>query len=206
MTTDLFGAIKTLRENYSGPKIAFLILGGGFSCLDFRRFPGSSKFYHTAIEPYGEDAANFLSKYSNTAPSPTDPLCNAKTTLLALAALTNYCNDPNLLYVVVNSALTTDRWRRGENRAYIATSRGDMYEMHISKLAEDEYSALGARPNLIDMIRHEEDEKVGQAAISIIMEDPSIAPELNSDEQILRIHNVNSALRANPNDVFASGR
>lgn len=195
------------RSEYSGPKIAFFVAGGGFSALDFRRFPGGSSVYHTAIEPYSEDTANFLNKFANAGinDSSSFRFVNAEGTELALRALTAYCDNPNLLHVVINSACTSDRFRRGDNRAYIATSRGDMFLFRMSKLDEDEYSALfDKNPSYIDQVRFEEDRRIGQVALAIIMEDPSLCPALESGESIVRLHrDSNGSWTENATDSFA---
>lgn len=200
-------ALSTFRSDYQGPKIAFFIAGGGFSVLDFRRYPGSSNLYHTAIEPYNRDTANFLTKFAGA--NIVDPekfsFVNAEGSSDALRALANYCDDPNLLYVVINSACTTDRWRRGENRAYITTSRGDMYVFEMNKLEQDAYDILAANGSrYIDDIRYQEDRRIAQVAIAIIMNDPSLFPQLEQGESIVRMHNTGSGRAPNQSDIVLS--
>lgn len=197
------------RSEYSGPKIAFFVAGGGFSALDFRRFPGGSSKYHTAVEPYSEDTASFLNRFANAGIS--DPsnfrFVNADGTAQALQALQSYCNDDhNLLYVVINSACTSDRFRRGDNRAYIHTSRGDMYLFRMSKLEQDGYEALANKSmNYIDQIRFEEDRRIGQVALAIIMEDPSLFPVLEAGESVVRLHrDSNGSWVENAADTLAT--
>lgn len=206
------GVISRFRKEYTGSPIAFMVLGGGFSALDFRRYPGSSKFFHTAIEPYNNDTANFLNRFvrdsSNRIDDPNNfRAVNPEVTEELLQGLQHYCNDdPNLLYVVINSALTTEgRWRRGTNRSFIATSRGDMYEYSLTKIEEDEYNILNQNhPELIDQIRFGEDVKVGQTALAVILENPSLLPVLGADEKIIRLHKTASGGRVgNPSDTFS---
>lgn len=201
-------ATQKFRKDYTGPQIAFFIAGGGFSALDFRRFPGGSKIYHTAIEPYNVDTANFLTQFAGAdIPDPTAfAFVHPEQTLQALQALQNYCNRPNLLHVVINAALTTDRYRRGDNRAFISTSRGDSYAVKLNKLNEDQYNALSSRPEAIDRIREEEDRKIGQIALAIIMLDTSMMPTLSAGEEVVRIHmDANNQPVINNNDVVFAG-
>lgn len=200
--------VSTFRSSYSGPQIAFFIAGGGFSALDFRRFPGGSRLYHTAIEPYSKDTANFLTKFSGAQIDDPEnfPFVNPEGTYKALQGLANYCDDSSLLYVAINSACTTDRYRRGENRAYIATSRGDMYVFEMNKLSQEEYQVLSAKgQKYIDEIRYQEDRRIGQIALALIMGDPSLYPEIENGEQVLRVHTSGGNIFAtNTKDVVHS--
>jgi len=199
--------ISTFRTEYQGPKIAFFIAGGGFSALDFRRFPGTNRLYHTAIEPYNRDTANFLTKYAGSdIPDPEKfSFVNPEGTHDALRALSNYCGEPDLLYVVINSACTTDRWRRGDNRAYITTSRGDMFIFQMNKLEQQEYDILSAKgQRYIDDIRFQEDRRIAQVALAIIMNDVSLFPKLEHGEFVQRMHNSGSGYVVNNNDILAS--
>lgn len=183
-------ATQAFRNEYQGPKIAFFIAGGGFSTLDFRKYPGSSRLYHTAIEPYNVDTANFLNKFNGQ--DIQDPenfsFVNPEGTARALEGLVSYCNTLHLLYVVVNSACTTDRYRRGDNRAYIATNRGEMFIFEMNKLSQEEYQVMSSKgSHFIDQIRHNEDVRIGQVVLAIIMNDPSLFPELEVGERIIRV-------------------
>lgn len=212
MNPSLNTVIQTFRENYKGLPLAFFIAGGGFSCLDFRRYPGSSKMYHTAVEPYNEDTVNFLNKFADAGIA--DPhnfnFVNPEGTLQALEALENYCDNSGLAYVVVNSALTTDRWRRGDNRAYIALSNGDIFIFKLSKLDEDSYRILSEKnPRAIDEYRRREDDKVGQVVLSILLNDPTLCPELDEGEEIVRLKKLTTGPGGwnvpSASDIFAAG-
>lgn len=200
-------ALSKFRFDYQGPKIAFLIAGGGFSILDFRRYPGGSRIYHTAIEPYNRDTANFLTKFAGA--KIDDPesfsFVSAEGTSDALLGLINYCDDQNLLHVVINSACTTDHYRRGENRAYIATSRGDMFVFEMNKIDESSYEILSDKNHIyIDHIRLQEDRRIAQVAIGIIMADPSLYPNLEQGESVARMHNNRNGYLSNKNDIVHS--
>lgn len=200
--------ISIFRSDYKGPKIAFFITGGGFSVLDFRRYTGGSKILHTVIEPCRQDTANFLIKFTGAdIPSPeTLSFINPEGTSEALLALANYCNDTNLLYVVINSACTTDRFRHGENRSYIATSRGDVYLFEMNKLSKEEHESLSAKNIIhIDNIRYEEDRRIAQVALAIIMNRPSLFPKLEKGETVTRMHDSGTGRTSNLNDVVHVG-
>jgi hypothetical protein len=182
-------AIQKFRSEYKGPPIYFFITGGGHSCLDFRRFPGASKLLRGAFEPYAsEEIAEFMNGFHQGGQH-IDPsnfsFCTEQMTIDALSALSGFVHDTIALMVVVNSALTTDRWRRGDNRSYIATSRGNLFKFNINKLDEETYGVLQRnKPALIDDIRHMEDAKVGQVVLAIIMNDPTMMPSLDAGESL----------------------
>mgnify|MGYP001262223776 CR=1 FL=1 len=193
---DFQSVLQEFRRSYKGPKLAFIIMGGGYSALDFRRYPGSSEFYHTELAPYREDLANFINKYGTRRIAADEVesfnAVNAEVTVELVAALANYCDDPNLMYVVVNSALTTNtRWRRGSNRSFIATSTGLSFEFQLSKLDEDSYNVLlNNAPDQLDLIRRGEDERVGQMVLSILLGNPALAPNRNG-ESLIRLNGTN---------------
>ena len=73
---------KKFNPHGDGSKLALLITGGGFSCLDFMTMPGSSRILEMATMPYSNemlihmledtleydvDHAHFKSCYENTA-------------------------------------------------------------------------------------------------------------------------------------------
>jgi hypothetical protein len=188
-------AILQFRKNYQRRKLAFFIAGGGFSILDFRKYPGTNRIYHTAIEPYSEDTINFLKIHGRyNIPDPHNfQFVNAEGTVMALNALNNYCNNANLTYVVINSACTTDRYRRGENRCYIAIRnvgvRGDMIEKvylyEMSKLSETEYNILFNKdPSIIDNIRFEEDRRISHVAMYLLEREFVEKPKLLIGESV----------------------
>lgn len=187
---DMQAAIQKFRSEYAGPPVFFFITGGGHSCLDFRRYPGASRLLRGAFEPYNsEEIAHFMNEFGpsgNLIDPDNFPFCSEQMTVDALQALSTFAaNSTNALLVVVNSALTTDRWRRGENRSWIATSRGNLFRLNLNKIDEQNYNSLtNANPLLIDSIRASEDARVGQAVLAIIMNDPSMMPRLEVGESL----------------------
>jgi hypothetical protein len=192
---DFNAALKEFRSSYNGPKLAFVIMGGGYSALDFRKFPGSSRYYHTAVEPYQDDLINFLNRYGSGPHIGSDEAqsfraVNMEVTRDLLKALVAYCDDPSVKCVVVNSAITTDRWRRGSNRSFIVTSDNEEFEYNLSKIDEVTYNSLQLyNSEFIDEIRRNEDLRIGQAVLSILCDNPSMTPNYPG-ESLVRVSTV----------------
>lgn len=189
---DLTAATYFFRKNYTGPKIAFLISGGGYSCLKFRQFPGASSIIEQAIEPYsGLSFANFLNDAiaATTAcsldgePQPyydeNSSFCNQEILDPAIRSMENYVDSEETLIVVVTAALTTNRYRLGENRAFIGFSDGRRFKLSLPKINEPSHAfMLSNAPSLLDEHRFREDSLVGQVVLALIMNDPNMMPNL----------------------------
>ena len=182
--------LKIVREKYVGPKIAFLTLGGGYSCLDFRKMTGSSKFYYGSIDLYDQNfVVGFITKYSkNRTFDLNQSIVSEETTMQLIESMILFYDNRDLLYVVVNSALTTDRYRKGENKAFVAiynnkSSEHQIYKISLNKDSEKDHSLY---KDYLDIHRSIEDRKVGQSVLSLIMDDYKLAPELEQGETIER--------------------
>lgn len=98
-------------------KIAALITGGGYAWLDFLKRPGGSKILDSVIIPYSR------SSWSVFGIDDADAKVDLRTTIYLLEQLQSKHESASLDYLVINAALTTDRPRSGENRAYISLLR-----------------------------------------------------------------------------------
>ena len=178
---DINNATQNFRRNYSGPRIAFLISGGGYSCLNFRQLPGASRILEQAVEPYSPlSFADFLN--NNCGVSDFDEnsrFCDENILNPAIQAMENHAGSGNVLSVVVTAALTTDRFRQGRNRAFIALSDGRRFRLNLPKLEQNAHETLlNNAPHLIDEQRSQEDAIVGQVVLAVIMNDPTMMPNL----------------------------
>lgn len=81
-----------------------------------------------------------------------------------------------------------------------------MYLFRMSKLDQDGYNALASKSmSYIDQIRFEEDRRIGQVALAIIMEDPSLFPVLEAGESVVRLHrDSNGSWVENSADTLAT--
>lgn len=184
---DINSATNAFRKMYNGPRIAFLISGGGYSCLNFRQLPGASRILDQAVEPYSSNSfADFLnSNLDVNLYDDNSRFCDESILDEAVYALENYVNNSEVLCVVVTSALTTDRFRRGDNRALIAFSDGRRFRLSLPKLEEQFHNYLTQNnQSILDKIRLEEDNILGQVVLSLIMNDPSFMPSLNNGSSL----------------------
>lgn len=177
---DLNNATQNFRRNYSGPRIAFLISGGGYSCLNFRQLPGASRILDQAVEPYSPGSfADFLNENGDTVFDENSRFCDEEVLNPAVEAIENYAGGGSIFGVVVTAALTTDRYRQGQNRAFIGFSDGRRFKLNLPKLDQQSHETLlNSAPHLIDEHRHQEDNLVGQVVLALIMNDPTMMPNL----------------------------
>lgn len=134
-----------------------MIAGGGMSVADILKVPGGSRFiHHISI------AQRFAFSDGVTAVSE-----NGVAEMIDAAAwLSEPVSDARNL-VAVSAALTTDRYRKGENHAYIRIN-GQFCHLTLPKLREDEYVEM--TPDLIRRLRMAEDIIVSNVVIDAMAE------------------------------------
>lgn len=157
----------------SNTLVSLMITGGGFSFLDIGKIPGSSGVIANAFIPYGmADSSKFAEK--GLEPGEANPFLSddpikcvgPEATELYSKAL-DMSNPYTVIQVVVNASLTTSRWRRGDNEAFIwiRNQQRGMTRIHykMNKFSEEEYNNLSEED--IQKARLEEDIKIS----SIVM-------------------------------------
>lgn len=194
------------------PPCSLFITGGGFSLLDIGKVPGASRVLADAYVAYhmleeidflrtvlGDRVDDFINgEVKFVSPWPT--YWYAKAMLLR-----HELTIPDATICVVNAALTTNRWRKGENETFFALINrpGDkdalvrMFRLDLSKLSESEYQDITNRHEqnkesnpssvFIDPIlrrRMIEDTKVTQVAMALILNDLSMIKCLDKDESL----------------------
>lgn len=184
------------RENYNGKKLSFYLAGGAVSIVDFLKIPGAGKFIYSIYIPYAEEANKNLIQ-SMIYPSPWNyPSVSEQTVGMYDQVLQEFNDNPEISRVVVSCALTTTRYRKGENKAIILF-KDQVWKLLLKKLPEKEHLELVQKAiqsdknnpeyRCIDTIRHTEDEKVAQAVLAIIMGDSRLNPALETGETLERI-------------------
>lgn len=160
------------------PPIAFMITGGGFSLVDIGKVPGASSVLSSVYIPYGmADSEGFA--HDALEDGEVNPLSDGsikfvgpEATELYSLALKNTCQHNSVIQIVINASLTTNRWRRGDNEAYIWIrgygGKGSLTKFHykMKKLSEEEYDKLSSYD--IRQIRLEEDIRIAQAVMGLI--------------------------------------
>lgn len=122
--------IEKFVTTYTGKKLAFLITGGGIGLTDLLKFPGSSKIVENIHIPYG---VSTLTKLFGTAE------CNLEAALNQYKGFTEIYSVKEYYPVVINAAISTDRPRKGKNRAYIITPSTSI-EIELTSLDEAEWT------------------------------------------------------------------
>lgn len=122
--------IEKFVTTYTGRKLAFLITGGGIGLTDILKFPGSSKIVENIHIPYG---INTLTKLFGSAE------CNLEAALKQYKGFTEIYNVKEYYPIVINAAISTDRPRKGKNRAYIITPSSSI-ELELDSLNETEWT------------------------------------------------------------------
>lgn len=184
------------REKYEGKKLSFYLAGGAVSIVDFLKVPGAGRFIYSIHIPYDEKAnKNFIEEI--TYPRLwSEPSVSYSTVRMYDDVLRELNNNSEVLRVVVSCALTTNRYRKGDNRAIISFN-GELWKLMLNKLSEKEHlnlveKAKNADKNnpeyySIDTIRYREDEKVSQIVLAIIMGDSTLNPALDEGETLERV-------------------
>lgn len=178
--------IANHKTNPSLPKLSIIATGGGIAVSELLKLPGASAVVQGINLPYAvEETACFIAMHSDESAAEefrkksVDSL-SAMNLAAALRSVgkKNYLS--NTTYLSITAALTTDRFRRGENRAHIALYRKvsgstvvdvAAYSLKLSKLTEQEYACGPALRNLIRQTRENEDRFVAWVAL-LLAEDP----------------------------------
>ncbi|MBM4152280.1 MAG: hypothetical protein FJ220_01995 [Kiritimatiellaceae bacterium] len=125
----------------SGCRAVFVTTGGGSSAFHaLLTTPGASRFVSEALVPYSAEALNlFLGE------TPVQSVSSETAFLLARRAFSRYAASSNLLAVSCTAALSTDRERRGDDRAWICIKKAageSLYVIHFSHRSRTEQEKL----------------------------------------------------------------
>lgn len=183
------------KNNYNGRKLSFYLTGGGICITDFLKMPGAGKFIHGIYIPYSEEANLTLIENFHGKLSWNYPFASKECNELYDEVLKNINKDDRILRVITSCALTTTRYRRGDNKAFISFN-GKVWKLSLKKLEEKEHLELVEKQKAskepifmcIDTIRYREDEKVGQAILYVITEDDVLKPALEAEESLERVN------------------
>lgn len=154
---------------YTGKKIISVVAGGGVSMARLAQVPGSSKVLGAMWMPYDEDETHVWMEQREVDPKAFSEhaVCEGAAKEL-YRALTNVYGDNNQL-VAITSALTTNRYRKGEVQAFICV-RDDVYRLTFDKLDEGVYNDP-IKPwadQTIFYKRQAEDEKIAEVALKLL--------------------------------------
>lgn len=174
---------KKFHELYQGPPISLWITGGGFGFLDVLKIPGASRFISDVIIPYSEK--DILARLHDH--RMIDPLGFGSASEDAVRVYAEYLEHAttvgNGVCLAVSAALSTNRWRRGTNRAFFCTrtiAGTTVYRLDMMKPQKIIYQ--NASTSVISTIRAEEDDKVSKAMMAILTGNMDAFPlDLNNE-------------------------
>lgn len=202
---DFNAAMQRFRRNFNkdgkGKRIAFMLTGGAYSTMDFRLGCGSSRFLEGCWDPYSNEQLINFAKLSGEKINENDfHSVEAHTAYLYSLALmykmaeTIPFGEAFPIIVASTAALSTYRYRRSANRAYVSLIRQvnessliaefDCWEIALDKISEEDHAVIAAFPDLMDMRRLEEDRKVSQVILALIMKDGTMLPDLRKGESV----------------------
>lgn len=142
-----------IRE-YTGPKWTVCITGGGVSTALTGTFPGASKLIDLIVIPYSNEVLEEM--FGTT----SHPACSLERTLEIWNKIGADCG------LLINAALTTSRYRKGLNHAFIQCPWAQIHII-LPKLSEEDYQKLSLE-NIAE-IRAHEDFIIGVAAVAVMM-------------------------------------
>lgn len=124
---------KDFISNYNGQPLVIVATGAGSHLFGLTQFPGASKVIYATECPYSEEAVARLITSQGMEPPIASSVSLKMLEYLDKAVLKKYGSD--LCRVVVTGALITNRYRRGNDHAYISID-GEFYYIKLPKLTE----------------------------------------------------------------------
>jgi len=158
--------LESFVSSYQGPKLRLLFTGAGAWASGLLGVPGASSVVDSLHIPYSYDAVrSLLEKWH---PNADTVLENSGAVSAEMATALHLCNCHDLgslVPVTVTAAITTSRYRKGDNHAYIVVghpSSFDVYHLILDKLSEQEH----VQP-MITTKRYVQDRVIGEVALSL---------------------------------------
>jgi nicotinamide mononucleotide (NMN) deamidase PncC len=176
-------------DKYNGPKISIMAAGAGMSLAQLQMIPGSSKLLHGMLFPYSEDMLlqvlggdkrNYM-----VGPKGFKAVSPEVAEMMAIRARM-LTRDREAVGIGITGALTTSRYRRGDNGAYIAICgriNGEVKTLvgylEVPKSEESVYNSM--TPEQIRNLRKTEDEFVASAVLDFLITKSSAGIKVITD-------------------------
>ncbi len=150
-----------------GTLIDFTLAGFGGTLASIVNVPGCSRVLHACRLLYSEQAVSDWTNRVND---------DIKSVSVEMLEQLMFITDMNVQYIVGTAALTTNRWRKGENLCLLRF-RGPIANLDVCikfpKLTEEkynEYKTTTVPPSmaLINRLRCEEDRVIAQLTLSLL--------------------------------------
>lgn len=168
--------LSQFKQKFSGPKLSIVASGGGNSIFDIVKFPGGSHILHSFYAPYSfEESKDYISSnlgkqdgvnYLKKCVSP-----ESSRLLYEAESARTFKHD--IKVVTITAALTTTRYRRGANHAFISfksdkTKMTEVVHILLPKLLEAKHIVTDDDFSLINSKRIEEDQYIARTALCLI--------------------------------------
>ena len=189
-----FAELEKKVAAYTGPKIGFVLTGGGIGVAQLPMVIGASKLIHAIHIPYAfEETARFITEaygedggLGQAMNYEARAVCEASALILASAAEKTWSPKEHLLadvghgslgFVVCTAATTTSRWRRGDNHAWIGIvkpgftsleERVSLHHLKLDKLTEEDYNKAGM--GYVAWKRRDEDRRITEFILNQVFE------------------------------------
>lgn len=129
-------------DNYVGPPLAIIVLGGGASLSRLATVPGSSRVLDGLALSWSKESS--LELLWNIPTSGENFKFVSKEVVQCLKTeITDGISPLDCQPVAISAALTTNRYRKGDNHAYVAFS-DSVWHLHLPKFDENQYKEKGS--------------------------------------------------------------
>lgn len=153
--------IEALKQRLGGAMLRIILAGAGINLARIATIPGASAVLDGIIIPYSEVAlTDFLQEYLDKSVS-----------IEAIQKMLDAgIDNSNSCTVTITGALTTNRYRKGMNHAYIGISQSGIkryWHILLEKLSEEEYNKQSSMQ--IAARREQEDIIISNATVGLLL-------------------------------------
>lgn len=156
--------IHTFVKTYKGPKLRLLLTGVGSYASGIIGIPGASAVIDSITIPYSKESVSLLLERFHPCPGEADDWGSVSAEMVVGLHLCNSRDLGGAIPLTVTGAITTNRYRRGENRAFIAFGQEsvEVYHLQLDKLAQEEHTEEAATQK-----RYVQDRLVSEIALAL---------------------------------------
>jgi len=200
-------------QNYNGPKLVFIISGGGIGVTDLLKVMGASKLIHTIHIPYDSDEVVRFVTQNIRLPLPEgmEPIDLDNIKFVSEDWAKHLCNAGLIEYsatdckvFAITAAITTNRYRKGENHAWIAAATNseniETYHLELSKLSEQDHEKMF--PGYVDWKRNADDRQITDFVLNLVFQNNENKHLGTEPEKNMSLENAYDKLMKNSNATF----
>lgn len=162
--------LEDFVQHYTGPMLHLAVTGGGVNLVRLGTILGSSRILSEVVIPYSDESQRALVESATLA---TPAVSEARAYQLT-AALQEASFSSGELFVGVTAALTTNRYRRGENHVrWVLVYRDraiSSFDLHLPKYSETAHAFAATVPGHLQTLRTQEDLQVASAVLASLRE------------------------------------